>query len=233
MIKNLVKFRFLVIIVFFILSVISCEENKNSNPFIGTWNGLDNYGDQIELIITETKWVLFYNDNNTSITGTYNYKGNTGTFLEPISGMGGVGTVSGNIFTATISEFTFILTNDGTSVGTFQIRITEVPNIYMDSIHNYFIGCHIGKNNTVLAMSKSNEYETGGTDENQWISFLLYKQEGNPFTNIYYDISGNFDVHFYIYDLTNGGFKHIMTISRNKMLNVNEINVINFNSFKF
>ena len=206
MIKNLVKFRFFVIVVFFILSVISCEENNNSNPFIGTWNGLDNNGEQIELIITETTWVLLYIDNNISLNGTYNYNGNTGTFLEPVSGMGGVGSVSGNILTATISEFTFILTNDGTPVGTFQFRITGVPNHIIEYLKGvYWFGARMFTNYGKEALvAYTFKYEIGGTENNYWIQFYLYNVTEHANGNItvynekYIGLSGYYDLHFWV-----------------------------------
>jgi uncharacterized lipoprotein NlpE involved in copper resistance len=86
-----------------VFALVGCEnrvDDGGSNPFIGTWHGVDAYGDRMRLVFTSTTWTLTlldYTDVD-SVTGTYTHSGNTGTlYLQGV--IAGIGTISGNVLT--------------------------------------------------------------------------------------------------------------------------------------
>ena len=103
------------------LAFVSCggddgTDNGGGNPFVGTWNGTDNYGDPTRLIFTDSTWTMSWPGNTQgwpSESGTYTYSGNTAT-LAISSGFDGATTgtarVSGNSVTVTIGSYTVTLT---------------------------------------------------------------------------------------------------------------------------
>jgi hypothetical protein len=109
------------------LTVAACDTGGGgggtgggSNPFVGTWEGVDSNGNNLALTLSDTGWECFSN-HGYGWKGTYAYSGSIGIMTVtqikyPSSGWspatgGGTGTVSGNTLTATFT----ITSEDGIS----------------------------------------------------------------------------------------------------------------------
>jgi hypothetical protein len=80
-----------------LLVILSCKKDVK-NPFVGTWNGSDNYGDAITFVITESAWTASWPGTGYAVlSGTYTYSGKTATFTAQVGT--GTATISGNTMT--------------------------------------------------------------------------------------------------------------------------------------
>ena len=92
-------------------SMVACGDDSDSNPFIGTWTGLDLDGDYMILRFESNNYnVQWPNSNFLPIYGTYTYSGNTATLMSISGAANGTATVSGNTLTGVLGNFAFSLT---------------------------------------------------------------------------------------------------------------------------
>jgi hypothetical protein len=102
--KNLIKLvgivAFVVIIGFSMVACDTDDGGADSNPFEGTWNGMDPDGDKTIAIVGSSTFTLSWPDNSSygSQSGTYTYSGNTAA-LKVDGDTWGSATVSGNTLT--------------------------------------------------------------------------------------------------------------------------------------
>jgi len=115
----------------------STSGGTTSNPFLGTWSGVDPYGDRITVVISAASWTATNPDTGFSRTGTYTYNGNTGNLTEP-NGYTGTGTVSGNTLTVSISGLGTMTLTKGTGGNSSTVSLSgkylddEIPEVYYD-----------------------------------------------------------------------------------------------------
>jgi hypothetical protein len=87
--------------------------SSGGNPFVGTWNGTDDGGNRIRIVVASSSWTASWPDNNgpdvNSASGTYTYEGNT-TILSYEGGTAGTASISGNKMTGSVWGTVFTVT---------------------------------------------------------------------------------------------------------------------------
>jgi len=100
--------------------------NSSGNQFTGTWTGIDEYGDKVRLVVTNTAWIVTWLEYPGIIfSGTYTYTGNAEMLFMPREGGAGKATVSENEIDLILNGVLLIFTrensnyNDYTFIGTW------------------------------------------------------------------------------------------------------------------
>lgn len=235
-----IKKNFMGILVFmlvFVILIIGCDDSYGSNSFVGIWNGVDSYGNNIEVVISETKWIAFLLDYDDYYRGTYTFNKNNATFINSEGNIGGTGVISGNKLSINILGLSIILTNNGTPVGTFQFRITGIPNNFIECLEGeHWFGARMFTNNgNEVLVAYTFDYEIGGDENNYWIQFYLFnvtkQSNGNitVHTEKYINVSGYFDLHFWVLGPNEDWISYSMIW--HKKFDVNTTNVVPYSQF--
>ena len=122
------------------------------------------------------------------------------------------------------------------ATGTFQIRITGFPDSIMSTLENNYFNCSLYKGNEFSAALYPKNYEVSYTNNNQWISFYMYKVI--PYLNgwqhindLYYGTAGSYNLRISLFDPITG--KNVMYVYIPSVrLEIDQLNILEYNSFQ-
>jgi len=128
--------------------------------------------------------------------------------------------------------------NTEIDTGTFQVKFTGISNSDMTVIKNLGFACFLDKSGKTIAGANNSQhsYETGGNDDNQWITFFLYGvtysylSDGSYSFNssIYKGTSGKYDIDFAVFESDPPYTAVLYKSWKNVNIEVNTLNVIDF-----